>query len=148
VPFTLWSQVKIASGEYQLLNNVTYQYVSATAGRTRTRCRGGTCTTYLRINTVEYSGNAQVTVGPGQFRLVGAAGRSYAPAAARQAAPVATVDQLLVRTPLVPDDDGDFVSGAIVFLVRPGAGSFSLQWQGMHVATIVVTARGRLSEAR
>jgi hypothetical protein len=144
----VWSQEKIGPGEYQLINNLTYQYVSATPGRTRTICRGGACTAYVRINTVGYSGNAQVTVGPKQFRLVGPGGARYAPAPARQAAPVATADQLLVKTPLVPDDDGDFVSGAVVFLVPPGARRYSLTWQGRHVATFVVIGRGGLREAK
>jgi len=148
-PLALYSQEHVGKGKYQLINTLTYQFVEVSADGLRTVCRSGAnCTDDIKIGVTEYSGNTQVLVSPGQFALVSMGGVRYDPATARQAAGVVQSNDLLSRTMLQPDDDGDFTSGTLVFLVPKGAGRFSLLWQGDHVATFVKTAQGRLYETR
>jgi hypothetical protein len=95
-----------------------------------------------------YSGNTNVTVSPRQFALRSSIGVIYTTAPGRQAKRVVQPSALLARTVLTADDDGDYVSGSLVFLVPARPGRFSLLWQGQHVATFVTTARGKLYERR
>ncbi|MBV9280339.1 MAG: hypothetical protein JOZ41_09695 [Chloroflexi bacterium] len=151
VPLPLYSQQLVAKGTYQLINNATEQFVSVTASGVRTICPSGaraSCARYLMIGVTEYSGNTSVAVSPRQFKLESRAGVRYAPAPAGQAARVVPPSALLPTTVLQPDDDGDFASGTVVFLVPRGAGRFSLLWRGHHVATFATTARGKLYETR
>ena len=152
-PITLYSQQRIRAGEYQLINNATEQYVSVTAGAVRTFCPGtglAGCTDYVTIATTVYSGNVETAVSPRQFVLATAGGVRYAPAKPRQASRVVPSTNLLPVTVLQPDDDGDFASGALVFVVPVGAARFSLRWQTLHVATFTITGtkRKRLVETR
>jgi hypothetical protein len=151
VPLPLYSQQLVATGTYQLINNVTEQFVSVTANGVHTICLGSAragCADYLTIGVTEYSGNTSVAVSQRQFALATRAGVRYPPAPARQAARVVPPGALLPTTVLQPDDDGDFASGTLVFQVPRGAGRFSLVWRGHHVATFVMTARGKLYETR
>jgi hypothetical protein len=147
----LYSQEHVGKGEYQLLNTLTDQFVQASANRVRTICsRGGRtgCIQYLLIDVTDYSGNTQITVSQRQYALTGPSGLRYAPASARRAAPVVPGGSLLPTTVLQPDDDGDYASGTLVFLVPKGPGRYRLSWQGLHVATLVITAHGTLYEMR
>ncbi len=133
------------------MNTLTLQFVSATAQGVRTFCRSGLrtgCVSYVKIGITEYSGDFQVHVSLSQFALAGTLGARYAPATARQATRVVRLNNLLPDTVLQPDDDGDFASGTLVFIIPHKAGRLSLLWQGVHVATFVKTARGTLYESR
>lgn len=149
-PISLYVQEHVGAGLYQLLNTLTYQFEEVAAGRIRTICRGGrtACTTYLSIDVTAYSGNARAVVGPGQFLLISRGGARIAPATMRQARPIVDQYTIFRKTALQPDDDGDYATGVLVFLVPPRSDRFSLNWQGRHVATFVKTARGKLTETK
>lgn len=150
-PVALYSEEHVGKGKYQLINNFTNQFVEVTADGVRTVCRSGLharCTGYVVIGVTEYSGNTSVAVSQRQFAMRSTLGARYAPATARQASRVVQPDALLPTTVLQPDDDGDFVSGTLVFLVPQGMGRFSLLWHGHHVATFVKTAQEKLYETR
>jgi hypothetical protein len=141
----------VGKGEFELMNNVTNQFVEATGGRIQKSCQGGVhnaCTDEVLIGITVYSGNTPVKVSQRQFVLASTRGARYVPAPARQATRVVPSRDLLPTTVLQPDDDGDYASGTLVFLVPQGAGRFNLLWQGLHVATFVKTARGKLYETR
>lgn len=106
------------------------------------------CISYLKIGVTEYSGDSQVHVYRSEFSLVDTAGVRYAPATARQATRVVRPNDLLSNTVLLPDDDGDYVSGTLVFLVPYTAGRRNLMWQGARVATFVTPVHGKLYETR
>jgi hypothetical protein len=148
-PFAIYSQEHVGKGVYQLINNFTYEFESVRADGVRSVCAGGAgCTDYILISVTAYSGNTQFPVSPKPFALTNASGTRFAPATPRQASPVVPPGSLLPTTVLQPDDDGDYTSGKLVFLVPPRAGRFSLTWHGYHVATFVKTAGGKLREAR
>jgi hypothetical protein len=150
-PPAQFRQELVGNGEYELLNTRTYQFVSVTAGSEHSVCPSGVrraCTDYLQIEVTEYSGNVQTNESPSQFSLVSNNRARYTPATHRQASRVVQPDRLLLPTLLQPDDDGDFVSGTLVFLVPKGPGHFSFLWQGRHVATFVSTSQGKLYETR
>jgi len=150
-PFAQYRQELVGKGEYQLINTATEQFVSVTVGGIHTFCShdaGARCTAYVVLDVTEYSGNTQVTVSRSSFALANADGVRYGPATSRQAMRVVTSTSLLPNTMLQPDDDGDFASGSLVFLVPERAGRFSLLWQGRHVASFVTTAGGKLYESR
>lgn len=133
-----------------MANNLTHQFVEVTDGGLRRVCSSGgaTCHEYIVVGATAYAGNTRVIVSPIQFLLANSAGVGYRPATARQVTRVAQQDNLLQTTELQPDDDTDFVSGKLVFVVPHGAGRFSLLWRGRHVATFVKTGRGKLSVTR
>lgn len=83
-----------------------------------------------------------------QFAVESTAGARYAPATVRQATQVVHPNTLLPNTVLQPDDDSDFASGALIFLVPHTAGRLGLLWQVLHVATIVKAAQDKLYETR
>jgi hypothetical protein len=83
-----------------------------------------------------------------QFELADAAGARCAPVPARQVSRVVQSDKLLQPTLLVPDDDGDFTSGALLFAVPEATGRFSFLWEKVHVATFTKAGRDTLTETR